>query len=86
MTDQRNAPIASGMTSNRKVRVLPNLSANAPPVNEPTVAPARSALTIHPTQDVTLRKRISRNIMRRKNQISNNLNLENNKISVIFFL
>ena len=47
-TDQRNPPIARGIASNWKVLVRPNLSANAPPVNEPTVAPASSTLTIHP--------------------------------------
>ena len=40
--------MASGIASNWNVLVLPNLSANVPPVNEPTVAPASSALTIHP--------------------------------------
>lgn len=49
-TDQRNAPTASGIASNRKVFVRPNLSAKEPPVNEPTVAPARSVLTTQPTQ------------------------------------
>ena len=48
--NQSNAPIVSGIASNWKVLVLPNLSANVPPVNEPTVAPASSVLTIHPTQ------------------------------------
>lgn len=48
LTDQRNAPIARGIASNWKVLVLPNLSANVPPVNEPTVAPASSVLTIQP--------------------------------------
>ena len=49
-TDQRNPPIARGIASNWKVLVRPNLSANAPPVNEPTVAPASSVLTIQPAQ------------------------------------
>lgn len=44
----RNAPIASGIASNWKVRVRPNLSANAPPVKDPTVAPARVVLTTQP--------------------------------------
>lgn len=55
-TNQRKAPTASGMASNWKVLVLPNLSANDPPVKEPTVAPARDVLTIHPSKDTPVLK------------------------------
>lgn len=52
ISNQRNAPTASGIASSRKVFVLPNWSARDPPVNEPTVAPARVELTIHPCRTV----------------------------------
>jgi len=48
ISNQRKAPIARGIASSRKVFVLPNWSARDPPVNEPTVAPARSELTTQP--------------------------------------
>lgn len=54
MTDPRNAPIARGIEANWKVLVLPNWSANDPPVNEPTVAPASSVLTIQPVHRYSL--------------------------------
>jgi hypothetical protein len=52
------------------------LSANAPPVNEPTVAPARSVLTTHPAQDVTLWKSISMNIIEEKAHFTQSKTLE----------
>lgn len=63
------------MASNWKVLVLPNLSANVPPVNEPTVAPARSVLTTHPTQMLRCEK-VSEGISwEQKEHGSHNLNL-----------
>jgi hypothetical protein len=40
--------MARGIESIINVLVRPNLSANAPPVKDPTVAPARLVLTIQP--------------------------------------
>jgi hypothetical protein len=42
-------PIINGMASSWNVRVQPNLSARAPPVKEPIVAPANVELTTQPT-------------------------------------
>jgi hypothetical protein len=50
-THLKNAPTARGIASRINVRVLPNLSAKAPPVKEPTVAPARVVLTTHPEKE-----------------------------------
>ena len=49
-THLRNAPTTSGIASSWKVRVRPNLSANAPPMKEPKVAPASNELTTQPGQ------------------------------------
>jgi hypothetical protein len=46
--DLRRVPIRRGMASSWNVRRRPILSANDPPVNEPTVAPANVELTTHP--------------------------------------
>lgn len=51
-TDHKNTPIVSGIASSWKVLALPNLSANVPPVKDPTVAPARSVLTTHPAEGI----------------------------------
>lgn len=48
ITNLRRVPTIRGTALIWNVRLRPKLSARAPPVKEPTVAPARVELTTHP--------------------------------------